>query len=456
MSKQSLVDVLHRIERDIYKTSDKYRTTVSNFEVHEFNVDAEDIIHQVTEEMKFREQKKKLSPKTNQLIRKEVRKMCKVLFLEFNPKRFDKSGRKHTVVSEFRGSPTNFTFILGSKPERRANIFNQFKRIKQKAQRPLIAALNKKLRDLNKGRKEGSQAELITAQKGFLDLGHGKDSSVSLQRSKVAMETLWKLEGNSTMSPLAMKVINEVKGQITFEISKDDLGPPKDNIKVSMESKRINRASTSEEKKEVLELNKILLSACERLADQWAYIEGSDSSITKRQKIVVEDFVGPLRGKKGIKVKTINTKVKKSTGKGSIKSRKAKATAVAFKDRDKTKLGPQKTRAQKGLASNPLALIKIINEKLPDTVRKNMTEPGLVNRTGRFASSVKVTDVMQTPKGYPSIGYTYEKNPYEVFEMGSGKAPWASPERDPRGLIDRSIREIAAEFAIGRFYTRSN
>jgi len=29
-----------------------------------------------------------------------------------------------------------------------------------------------------------------------------------------------------------------------------------------------------------------------------------------------------------------------------------------------------------------------------------------------------------------------------------------SIERDPRRLIDKSIREIAAQFAIGRFYTR--
>jgi len=35
-----------------------------------------------------------------------------------------------------------------------------------------------------------------------------------------------------------------------------------------------------------------------------------------------------------------------------------------------------------------------------------------------------------------------------------GKPPWADSHRDPRQLIDASIREIAAEMAIGRFYTR--
>ena len=96
----------------------------------------------------------------------------------------------------------------------------------------------------------------------------------------------------------------------------------------------------------------------------------------------------------------------------------------------------------------------MINKELPDIVRKNMNAPALQNRTGRFAESVKVTDVVQTPKGFPSVGYTYQKNPYQVYEMGRGSEPWATPERDPRKLIDASIREAAARLAIGRFFTR--
>ena len=96
----------------------------------------------------------------------------------------------------------------------------------------------------------------------------------------------------------------------------------------------------------------------------------------------------------------------------------------------------------------------LINQKLSDTVRKNMGPPGLENVTGRFADSVRVTDISATRQGYPSIGYTYMRDPYQVFETGLGKAGWASTERDPRKLIDASIREIAAKMAIGRFYTR--
>ena len=83
-----------------------------------------------------------------------------------------------------------------------------------------------------------------------------------------------------------------------------------------------------------------------------------------------------------------------------------------------------------------------------------MGEPRLVNRTGKFASSVRAVDVLTTAKGFPSIGYTYDKNPYQVFEQGAGKAPWASEQRDPRKLIETSIREIASELLQGRFFTR--
>ena len=75
-----------------------------------------------------------------------------------------------------------------------------------------------------------------------------------------------------------------------------------------------------------------------------------------------------------------------------------------------------------------------------------MGAPALTNVTGRFADSTRATDVMMTPQGFPSIGYTYRRNPYETFEQ--------DVNYDPRKLIDRSMREIAAEYAIGRFYTR--
>ena len=103
------------------------------------------------------------------------------------------------------------------------------------------------------------------------------------------------------------------------------------------------------------------------------------------------------------------------------------------------------------LSSSVTNKLGVFNEKLPEVVKRNMQEPRLQNRTGRFASSVRVTDITKTPKGFPSIGYTYQKNPYQTFEVGYRQG---SPDRDPRKIIDMSIREIALQFALGRFYTR--
>ena len=139
--------------------------------------------------------------------------------------------------------------------------------------------------------------------------------------------------------------------------------------------------------------------------------------------------------------KTVDTN-KRTSQSPSVSKKRAKTR------RRKAKMSP------KGIAAQPLHLIGMLNRELPSTVRKNMTHPNLENRTGRFASSVKIVDINQTPQGYPSIGYTYQKSPYGVFETGTGAPPWADGDRDPRELIDKSIREIAMKFALGRFYTR--
>lgn len=96
-------------------------------------------------------------------------------------------------------------------------------------------------------------------------------------------------------------------------------------------------------------------------------------------------------------------------------------------------------------------LLALLNQKLPSTVADNMGAPRLENRSGRFAASVRATEVVKTPQGFPSIGYTYQKSPYQTFETGYARG---SQERDPRALINMSIREIAMEMAVGRFYTR--
>lgn len=150
-------------------------------------------------------------------------------------------------------------------------------------------------------------------------------------------------------------------------------------------------------------------------------------------------------------VDLIDPKRKVKSSSMSKKSTK-KDKGVKLKTKRNRKIRPKAPVESKQLsaASLPLHLIGLINKQLPRTLEKNMGPPRLTSQTGRFADSVRLTDMVATPQGFPSIGYTYQKDPYQVFEKGD---PF-DPQYDPRILIDQSIREIAAQFAIGRFYTR--
>lgn len=97
-------------------------------------------------------------------------------------------------------------------------------------------------------------------------------------------------------------------------------------------------------------------------------------------------------------------------------------------------------------SQNPLAVIKQFNLRLPDKVASNMGSPALNYRTGRFANSTRVTKLTDTKDGL-IIDYTYQKDPYQVFET---TPPWYTPQRDPKKLLDKSVRELASEILTRR------
>jgi len=189
--------------------------------------------------------------------------------------------------------------------------------------------------------------------------------------------------------------------------------------------------------------------------------KGSPSVPDAISQTLVSTAVGAKKKKK--KVKTENPIRTRVTSKSTGKSKKAKtkkqesitgiANPTIFPLNYKRK-GKRTETARKGVAAAPFALMSEINRQLPQVLQKNMRDPRLNYQTGRFADSVRVVAVNETTAGYPSYAYTYQRDPYQVFETGIGDNRWASQERDPRKLIDMSIREIAAKYAIGRFYTR--
>lgn len=100
------------------------------------------------------------------------------------------------------------------------------------------------------------------------------------------------------------------------------------------------------------------------------------------------------------------------------------------------------------LGTNPLALESILEKALPKVVASKMTAPALVYRTGRFANSAAIADVMMGPRGGMHIDYTYARDPYETFEPGNRQG---STYRDPRKIIGSSVREIAQSILGNKF-----
>ena len=184
-------------------------------------------------------------------------------------------------------------------------------------------------------------------------------------------------------------------------------------------------------------------------------IKGSDSLEDAHRKKLVEELVKPFKRRKNIKVTHENFTIKESRKPETVKTKQkvsvknaALANLAAKKAVNRTRQG--KTPPPRMALAN---ILGVLNGQLPNVVAKNMGPPKLENRTGRFAQSVRATDVTQTAQGFPSIGYTYMRERYGVYESTSGTR-FADTERDPRPLIDQSIREIVIGFGLGRIYTR--
>ena len=192
-----------------------------------------------------------------------------------------------------------------------------------------------------------------------------------------------------------------------------------------------------------------------------AKLKGSLSMEEALEQVLFHAFTHALKGT-GATVRISGAPRRKaykasSKGKGEKKSGQKvnvpemSVTGAMEVAKEKRKRDGRKKRSP---ASTPIQLIGAINKNLPAAVRSEMGAPRLENRTGTFADSVKVTSVMQPSAGLPAIEYTYQKDPYEVFEMGRGNKSWATPERDPRNVIEMSIRKAAAELAVNKFMLR--
>ena len=129
---------------------------------------------------------------------------------------------------------------------------------------------------------------------------------------------------------------------------------------------------------------------------------------------------------------------------GAIKNPKKKGGSKRNKPSNDKRVGAAVNKQKQ----SPIALKNLINSVLPQAVAMKMQPPALRYRTGRFANSARVTQVLQGPRGGLQADYTYMRDPYETFEPG-GKM--GSVQRDPRKIIGQTIREIVAQGMQNKF-----
>ena len=94
----------------------------------------------------------------------------------------------------------------------------------------------------------------------------------------------------------------------------------------------------------------------------------------------------------------------------------------------------------------------LLDSNLVQTVKQNMgvgNRRDILNlRSGRFAESVRVERLTQSRNGMVTAYYNYMRNPYATFSAGGRQQLPRS--RDPKLLISKSIRQVAAQAKITR------
>ena len=292
----------------------------------------------------------------------------------------------------------------------------------------------------------------------LLAAGHFDETAVSLQQAKDAQSFFRDgFQDELKNAGVTSRDLRNLGIDISVSKSSDY---DTDKVMIYLQSYSANaRAGSKDAQKGPKAIMRDMLSKAiiraEKSNARWTEAKGSDSRIDIEKKKVIKSFNKGLKKSSKLKTKSVGTKIEFSNvSKTSVKKEKGKLSKTPSSQFKLGKLSKAPRSRETKSANSNVALASLINSKLAATVRENMGNPRLENQSGRFASSVRVTNIVSTKQGFPSIGYTYQKNPYQIFETGAGKTPWATPDRDPRNLIDRSIREIAAELLVGRFYTR--
>jgi hypothetical protein len=158
---------------------------------------------------------------------------------------------------------------------------------------------------------------------------------------------------------------------------------------------------------------------------------------------LTEAYSGILLGKRVAGEKSSTTVRTSKTVKNSVQNKSEKTSF----NKPTAKSNKVSLAVSTELQANLTGLQNLINQQLQDVISANMGDGSsrsvLNYRSGRLASSAKVESMSQSRAGLITAFYTYMKNPYATFSSGGKQSSPAS--RDPKLLISKSIREIAAQ-----------
>jgi hypothetical protein len=381
----------------------------------------------------------------------------------------EKAARKYASIEEiprnyFMGSQGYLVYIDGG-PENRLLMAKSFKAIRTFVSENITS--DPRLENTIFGQRIKSQkpvlnrakkptGDVVTEYASNLELGHiasagtGEEYLTSPFAQKLlGLMDYGEINGNTMLAKYAEEALNKVysiqaDAEYAFKNTTPEVLQGIENtfgklyVVVTLHTFDVNQAFSTEEAEIFRELErKIAMLASRPLVSN--YMKNMVSSNTMLEDIE-EAIVSILR-----------------TGKSNLKKHTTKQGKTAKKQVNNNKQtlpkGPSvsgKTKAPKQTPQSSVNLISLqnlLNAQLQDVISANMGDGSrrdLLNyRTGRFASTAEVKRLSISREGMITAFYDYMRNPYGTFSTG-GRQEYPR-SRDPKLLISKSIRQIAAE-----------
>ena len=171
-------------------------------------------------------------------------------------------------------------------------------------------------------------------------------------------------------------------------------------------------------------------------------VDDLTAALTGKPKKLKPEYTGDLPNLAKLPIRRV---LNKQAAKASVK--KVQAELMNLKGKVRRAKAKVKQAVLPFAEVNLLSLTNLLNLGLAEQIRQNMgtgdRRDVLNYRTGRFANSANVERLTMSKQGMITAFYTYMKNPYATFSVG-GRQQFPR-SRDPKLLISKSIRELAAQ-----------